>query len=65
MASDGLKEQLKNLSDAIVNIDKEKLLRASLGEEALQEEFSPTLEKIRKKVDFALENAPEAHDKHV
>jgi len=65
MASDGLKEQLKNLSDAIVNIDKEKLLRASLGEEALQEEFSPTLEKIRKKVDFALEYAPEAHDKHV
>ena len=66
MASDGLKEQLKNLADGIVNIDKEKLLRASLGEEApLQEEFSPTLTKIQKKVDFALEYASEAHDQQV
>ena len=65
MASDGLIEQLKNLSDAITNIDKDKLLRASLGEEALQGEFSPTLAKIQKKVDFALEYAPEAHDAQV
>jgi len=55
MASAGLMEQLKNLSDGIANIDKKKLLRVSLGEEALQEKFSPTLEKIQKKVDFALE----------
>ena len=65
MASDGLIEQLKNLSDAITNIDKDKLLRASLGEVALQEEFSPTLTKIQEKVDFALEYAPEAHDAQV
>ena len=65
MASDGLREQLKDLSDAIMNIDKDKLLRASLGEVALQEEFSPTLEKIQKKVDLALQYAPEAHDEQI
>ena len=65
MASAGLMEQLKNLSDEIANIDKKKLLRVSLGEEALQEKFSPTLEKIQKKVDFVLEYAPEVHDDHV
>ena len=65
MASDGLIEQLKNLSDAITNIDKDKLLRASLGEVALQGEFSPTLEKIQEKIEFALKYAPEAHDQQV
>lgn len=52
MASAGLMEQLKNLFDEIANIDKKKLLRVSLGEEAFQEKFFPTLEKIQKKVDF-------------
>ena len=65
MASDGLIDQLKNLSAAITNIDKDRLLRASLGEVALQEEFSPTLAKIQGKVDFALEYAPEVHDDQV
>ena len=65
MASDHLIEQLKNLATAILSIDREKLLRASLGKLALQEEFSPALEKIEKKVDFALEYGPEIHDEHL
>ena len=35
MASDDYIKPLQSLLGAIVNIDKEKLLRASLGEEAL------------------------------
>lgn len=65
MASDGQKEQLKNLSDAIRNIDMDRLLRTSLGEESLQEEFSPTLAIIHKKVDFALEYAEEVHNDQI
>ena len=65
MASDQLIEELKDLATAILSIDREKLLRAALGELALQEEFSPALEKIEKKVDFALEYAPEVHELQV
>ena len=65
MASGVWIQQLRDLSDAIMNVDKEKLLRASLGEAALQEEFAPRLEKIEKRIGFALEYAPEVHDDQV
>ena len=65
MASDGQIKQLQDLSDAIMNIDKDTLLRPSLGEVALQGEFDPRLTKIQKRVQFALEYAPEVHDEQV
>ena len=65
MASDALISQLKDLSNEIENIDKDRLLRASLGEEALQEDFAPRLEKIQHKLEFALEYASEVHDSQV
>ena len=65
MASDGQIKQLQDLSDAIMNINKDALLRPSLGEVALQEEFSPILAKVQKKVDFVFEHAPEVSDGQV
>ena len=46
MANEALIDQLKNLLDEIENIDKDRLLRASLGEEALQKDLAPRLEEI-------------------
>ena len=65
MASEALIEQLKNLSDEIGNIDKDRLLRASLGEEALQEDFAPRLEEIQRRFEFALQYASDVHDNQV
>lgn len=62
MANDRLIGQLKSVLDAIRNINKDRLLRPSLGEVALHGEFSLTLEKIYKKVDLAHQYAPEIHD---
>ena len=49
MASNESIQQLQDLSEAIANVDEGKLLRASLGKEALQKQFAPILEKIRKR----------------
>lgn len=62
MASEALIDQLKNLSNEIENIDKNKLLRASLGEEALQEDFAPRLEEIQRRLGFALQYASDVHE---
>ena len=40
MASDNQMKQLQDLSDAIMNIDEDKLLRSSLGEASLKEDFA-------------------------
>lgn len=65
MASDGQIKQLQDLSDAIANIDEDKLLRSSLGEASLGEDFYPTLVKIRKKIMFAVQHAHELHDQQI
>ncbi len=65
MASDALIGQLQDLSDAIKNIDKDSLLRASLGEVSLQENFAPRLEGIQREFEFVLEHASDVHDSHV
>lgn len=62
MASEALIDQLKDLSNEIENIDKDKLLRASLGEEALQEDFAPRLEEIQRRLEFALQYASDVHE---
>ena len=61
MATEDQIQQLRDLSDAIENIDEEKLLRPSLGEVALKEEFAPKLKKIKRRAAFALKHAAEVH----
>ena len=65
MASDTSIKQLQDLLEVIVNIDKDKLLRASLGEEALGEGFASTLAEIQKKVEFVLQYAHNLHDQQI
>lgn len=65
MASENQINQLQNVANAILSIDKNKLLRASLGEEALEKDFTPTLAKIREKVEFALQYADKLHDNQI
>ena len=65
MANEALIDQLKNLSNEIENIDKDRLLRPSLGEEALQEDFVPRLEEIQRRFEFALQYASDVHDNQV
>ena len=65
MASDTSIKQLQDLLEVIVNIDKDKLLRGSLGEEALGEGFASTLAEIQKKVEFVLQYAHNLHDQQI
>lgn len=65
MASSALKEQLKNLSEAIMNVEEDKLLRASLGELSLERDFVSTLKEIKKKVAILIQYANELHDEQL
>ena len=65
MASNALKEQLKNLFDTIMNIEEDKLLRKSLGELSLERDFVPTLKEIKKKVAILVQYADELHDEQL
>lgn len=65
MASDDYIKPLQSLLGAIVNIDKEKLLRASLGEEALGQDFAPKLAEIQKRADFVLQYTENLHDNQI
>lgn len=62
------KDQLVSLQkyvDAILNVDQESLLRNSLGEVALENDFAVSLETIHKRVLFARQYAPEVHHEQV
>ena len=61
MASEEQITQLRAVDAAIEKVDEEKLLRPSLGEEALKEEFAVKLAEIRRRAAVALEHAPEVH----
>ena len=65
MASNEQIASLQELSDAILNVDQKKLLRVSLGDVALQNDFDNSLETIRKRVLFARQYAPEVHHDQV
>lgn len=65
MATEEQIDRLKDLASDIRKVDKEKLLRPSLGEEALQKDFEPKLEEIYGKFEFALEHSLEVHDNHL
>ncbi len=48
MASENQMNQLKNVANEILSIDENKLLRPSLGEESLKEDFAPKWLAIQK-----------------
>ncbi len=48
MASENQMNQLQGVANAILSIDENKLLRPSLGEESLKEDFSPKWLEIQK-----------------
>lgn len=62
MATPDEVKSLWDLSDAIMNVDKDKLLRSSLGELSLQSTFAPTLEKIQRQFEFAKKYAAGLHN---
>lgn len=65
MANQDQLASLQELTDAILNIDQNQILRTSLGEVALENDFAVSLETIRKRVLFARQYAPEVHHEHV
>ena len=65
MATEEQINRLKDLASDIRKVDKEKLLRPSLGEEALQKDFAPKLEEIYRKFEFVLEHSLGVHDNHL
>jgi len=65
MATQGQLNSLKNIAQRFRTVDNEKLLRPSLGEEALKVEFTPTIQDLRNKFDFASEYAPNVHDTYI
>ena len=62
MATPDEVKSLWDLSDAIMNVDKDKLLRSSVGEVSLQSAFAPTLEEIQRKFEFAKKYAAALHN---
>ena len=65
MANEEQITQLRAVSAAIEKVDEDKLLRPSLGEVALQEEFAAKLTEIRRTAAVALEHAAEVHHNQV
>lgn len=65
MASENQTNQLQDVANAILSIDENKLLRPSLGEESLKEDFAPKWLEIQKKVKFLLQYAHELHDEQI
>ena len=65
MASENQMKQLQNVANEILSIDENKLLRPSLGEESLKEDFAPKWLEIQKKVKFLLQYAHELHDEQI
>ena len=61
MAREEQIRQLKEISAAIEKVDAEKLLRPSLGEVALKEEFALKLREIQRKAAFAHEHGADVH----
>lgn len=65
MASEQHLSQLRTTAERFKAIERDKLLRSTLGEESLESSFGPRLEEIKNKLDFAIEFAPSVHDTYV
>ena len=62
------KKSIEQVEEAIKNLESinlERLFRSNLGDESLQPEVQPKLEKILAKARFALDYAPEVADQPV
>jgi hypothetical protein len=65
MATAGQITNFKKIAEKFQTLDREKLLRPSLGEESLKSAFGPKLELLDQKIEFALEYAPNVNDNTV
>ncbi len=62
MGTQGQLARFRAVADAFKKIDKDKLLRPSLGEASIKEAFGDRLDQINRKLEFALEFGQHVHD---
>ena len=65
MASEESLDRLQRFLTTMVCIDKDKLLRTSLGALSLEKDFGPTLDQIWKKVGLVSQYGREVHDDQI
>lgn len=65
MANEEQIQRITQLTDSIMNVDQESLLRKSLGDVGLHTDFAPGLEAIRNKAMFARQYVHGVHHGHV
>lgn len=65
MANEEQIQRITQLTDSIMNVDRESLLRESLGDVGLHADFASGLETIRRKAMFARQYVHEVHYEHV
>lgn len=65
MASEQQIKQAEELSEAILAVEREKLLRPSLGEASLEGEFTAHLADIEKRIQTVLRYAPSLHNEQI
>ncbi len=66
MASDNQMYQLRHVAEAIKDVDKDRLLRPSVGSMSLEKGFTPALlTEAQKKANFALQYAHRLHDSQI
>lgn len=65
MASEDQINRLNELANAIRSVDREKLMRTSLGEASLEQQFVPRSTKIEGKLQYVLDHASEVDSDNV
>ncbi len=65
MANEEQIQRITQLTDSIMNVDQESLLRESLGDVGLHADFASGLETIRSKAMFARQYLHDVHQEHV
>ncbi|MFA5807197.1 MAG: hypothetical protein WC978_02380 [bacterium] len=65
MATDNVLNTLKGHIDVIEKVDIDKLMRMNLGDESLEVQFRPRLERIQQLIDFSKRYAPTVHDEFI
>ncbi|NJD56090.1 MAG: hypothetical protein FIA94_06755 [Nitrospirae bacterium] len=65
MATDNAITQLSSAIEKLEKVDIDKIIRKNLGEESLENEFLPRLDKIKQQANFAKKYARQVHDQYV
>ena len=65
MTRDDVMYQLQNVMEKILSVDRDRLLRVSLGTGSLEKDFARTLEKIQKKVELVYQYGHELHSQQM